>query len=247
MTEAAREGPARQLEATGRTPGGHWGPAYAPHHPGSRPQLRLLGRGEPVQRTLALPVERWHGPILEEELFILRRSRSPVLDIGCGPGRHVAALVRSGRQALGIDPCRAAVEASLSRGAPAIQGSVFGPVPEPGSWATALLIDGNIGIGGDPATLLARVWGLLAADGIVLVELDPPHVRSARFEARVEHAGAVGADFPWAALSVCSIDEVAGPAGFEVEASWGASRETGRWFAQLRRVSDVAIERSHRS
>lgn len=208
-----------------------WGPAYAPHD--GRPRLRLLGPGGPAPETLPLPVERWHGPILEEERFIVADARSPVLDIGCGPGRHVAALVRAGHRALGIDPCRCAVEASLARGAPALQGSVFDPVPGAGSWATALLIDGNIGIGGDPVALLRRVGELLTADGVVFVELDPPHARSARFEARVEHAGAAGPDFPWAALSVTSIAEVADPAGFDVEATWGGP--AGRWFAQLRR------------
>jgi hypothetical protein len=36
-----------------------------------------------------------------------------------------------------------------------------------------LLMDGNIGIGGDPADLLRRCAELVRPDGLVLVEVDP--------------------------------------------------------------------------
>ena len=51
---------------------------------------------------------------------------------------------------------------------------VFGPLPGEGRWDTALLADGNIGIGGDPVALLARVRELLAPEGRVVVDLAAP-------------------------------------------------------------------------
>ena len=41
-------------------------------------------------------------------------------------------------------------------GGPALVRSVFETLPGEGRWDTVLLMDGNIGIGGDPAALLGR-------------------------------------------------------------------------------------------
>jgi SAM-dependent methyltransferase len=67
-----------------------------------------------------------------------------VLDVGCGPGRHIAALVGAGQIALGISVSAAAVMAARRRGAPARRVSILAPVPGAGWWMTALLLDGNI-------------------------------------------------------------------------------------------------------
>ena len=40
---------------------------------------------------------------------VLARSRGPVLDLGCGPGRMVRAALLAGRPALGVDVSPAAV------------------------------------------------------------------------------------------------------------------------------------------
>jgi SAM-dependent methyltransferase len=203
---------------------------------GPGPQLRIqhrTGGGEVV----TLPIGRWHGPVPIEERPVLAWARSPVLDIGCGPGRHVAALVGAGQVALGIDVSAAAVSAAARRGAPAVRVSVFDDVPSAGSWATALLLDGNIGIGGDPAALLARVHQLLAPGGAALVELDPPDLPAGRFHAYVEHAGRVGPRFPWARVGPAQINELAASSRFSVAE---LRSETGRWFARLDRLGRSA-------
>ena len=41
------------------------------------------------------------------------------------------------------------------RGATVLQRDIFGPLPGEGRWGTALLFDGNVGIGGDPAASYA--------------------------------------------------------------------------------------------
>ncbi len=135
--------------------------------------------------------------------------------------------------ALGIDVSVAAVAAATRRGAKALHASVFDDVPGSGQWATALLLDGNIGIGGDPALLLARVHALLAPGGSALVELDAPGVKAGRFHAHVEHAGRVGPRFAWARVGPAQIPKLAAATEFDVNDLWD---EAGRWFAHLGRA-----------
>lgn len=72
------------------------------------------------------------------------------LDIGCGPGRMSQALAARGACVLGIDVVPEAVTLTRARGASALVCDVFAPVLGEGRWDTALLADGNIGIGGGP-------------------------------------------------------------------------------------------------
>ncbi|MDQ6797207.1 MAG: class I SAM-dependent methyltransferase, partial [Actinomycetota bacterium] len=60
---------------------------------------------------------RWLGPADSEDERLLDRAVGPVLDIGCGPGRHLLALARRGVEATGIDVTPAAVRVARSRGA----------------------------------------------------------------------------------------------------------------------------------
>ena len=192
-------------------------------------RLHVVGSTEVIE----LPVERWHGGLPGEEAFLFDTVRGPVLDIGCGPGRHCAALARAGHDVLGIDVSDAAVRSARRRGADALAVSVFGPVPRAGQWMTALLLDGNIGIGGDPVHLMQRVGELLTASGTAVVEVDPPHHRTRRFHARVHHSGHLSAGFPWAAVNAVAICDVGADAGFATTRVW---REGIRWFAHLSRI-----------
>ena len=111
---------------------------------------------------LPLDVERWCAEADAADLEVLRCCEGPVLDVGCGPGRLVAALGALGHRALGIDVSEAAVAHTAGRGGQALLRSVFDPLPGTGRWGTALLMDGNLGIGGDPPALLDRMAQLLA-------------------------------------------------------------------------------------
>lgn len=206
--------------------GGPWPEAIFQDDGAAEARLHPYGTAE----AIPLPLHRWHGPMLPEEVDLLGAVRGPVLDIGCGPGRHAAALARIGHVALGIDTSAAAIRVARRRGARAVQVSVFGPVPGAGRWATALLLDGNIGIGGDPVRLLERVHQLVAPGGRVLVEVDPPGSESRRFHARVQHAGGAGPGFPWACVGVHGIPDVAAAACLRT-VSIVCSGE--RWFADL--------------
>jgi SAM-dependent methyltransferase len=180
--------------------------------------------------VLPLDLDRWHDAPGDEELDLLDRVRAPVVDLGCGPGRHVVALAERGVPALGIDAAPSAVHAARARGALVLERSVFDRIPGAGRWGTVLLLDGNIGIGGDAAALLARSARLLRPGGCVLVELAPPGVESRPLEVQLERGGARGPSFPWAVLGVDGVAVAASVAGLVVRDVW---RGGGRWFSQL--------------
>jgi SAM-dependent methyltransferase len=194
------------------------------------PEEPLIARG-PKGRSQPIGVTRWLEPVNEVDERALARARGPVLDVGCGPGRHVRALARCGVLAVGVDVSRTAVTLARSRGALALRLSVFDDVPGAGSWRTALLLDGNIGIGASPATLLRRIASLLAPGGEVLVELAPPGGGVAIRRIRLEHGSARSAWFQWAIVAVDAIDEPARRAGLEVVERW---LDGERFFALLR-------------
>ena len=174
---------------------------------------------------------RWAASVSWEEEQLLRGAPGPVLDVGCGPGRHVTTLATWGVPALGIDITRAAVEAARQRGACVLHRSIFDRVPGAGRWASALLLDGNLGIGGDPAALLARVARLLRPGGPILVELAAPGTPIRRLPVYVDLAGQRGPDFEWITVGVDQLCRVAAQAALQVHHEWTSG---GRWFATLR-------------
>ena len=192
-----------------------------------------LARVRSADGTLEpLPLDRWVGLADDADAEVLALASAPVLDLGCGPGRHLAALRASGKVALGVDLSPVAVRLARRRGAAAIPGDVFGAVPWAGRWRTALLLDGNVGIGGAPGALLRRTRELLAPGGAALVELDPPGAPTVRTRVRIEAFGAVSEWFRWARVGVDGIEPLAARAGLPVEDVVCAG---GRWLARLRR------------
>lgn len=202
--------------------------------PGAPPDRR----GTTVLRTadgttVALPVDRWRAEPSAEEWAVLSRAVAPVLDIGCGPGRHVVALAARGVVAMGVDASPAAAELARRTGAPVLRRSVFARVPGAGRWRTALLLDGNVGIGGDPVALLGRVGSLLAPGGRALVEVDPPGQPTRVVRARLERDGEIGPWFRWAQVGVDDLPAQAALAGLATAETWEGA---GRWFARLVRA-----------
>ena len=198
--------------------------------------LVALPRGLTVRasdgRTSALPVQRYLGPLTAADEDVLARAAGPVLDVGCGPGRHVVALARRGSLAVGVDVSPVAVRIARERGATVVRASVFDRIPGAGRWGTALLLDGNIGIGGRPTALLARLQRLLRPDGLVLVELDAPGSAGGRTRIRLETVDEVSDWFRWAYVAADAIGGHAAEAGLRVRESWESD---GRWFACLAR------------
>jgi rSAM/selenodomain-associated transferase 1 len=181
-----------------------------------------------------MPVSRWRGgpePAVRE---VLERCTGPTLDVGCGPGRLTAALAARGVASLGIDTSARAVAQALRRGGSALRRDVFAPVPGEGRWAHVLLVDGNIGIGGDPVRLLRRCAALLRPGGTVLAEVEPGATGLWQGYAHLAygHRAHRTPPFRWARLGVAAVHRLAATAGLTVRSLLHRER---RWFAELER------------
>jgi hypothetical protein len=142
----------------------------------------------------------------------------------------VQALNESGVPALGVDISGVAVAQARSRGALAIQAGLAQRLPAEGRWGTVLLMDGNIGIGGDVDALLRRCRDLLAPGGTVIVEVDP---RPGWHQTgRVRTIGAVcdPAGVSWTRTGAEVVRRLAATLDLLVVEEWTAS---GRSFVRL--------------
>ncbi|MEU6890685.1 class I SAM-dependent methyltransferase [Streptomyces sp. NPDC046557] len=190
-----------------------------------------LRRGD--GRLLPLDVERWCEEPDGADRTVLDRCLGAVLDIGCGPGRLVSALAARGHRSLGIDVSPEAVARTARSGGTALHRSVFDPLPGEGRWDTALLIDGNIGIGGDPATLLRRMAEVLAGTGALIVECTEVEVDERCVVRVADGRGGVGAPFPWARVGPAALSACASSSGWTPTHRWSVR---GRVFVELARA-----------
>jgi len=188
---------------------------------------------------LVLDRAGWNAPTTAEERDLLGTVVGPAIDLGCGPGRLVVTLAARGVAALGVDSSPAALALARQRGAAVLEADVFGPVPGEGRWATCLLFDGTIGIGGDPTRLLSRCRELTGPGGRVLAEVERPGTGWRRVVAWFDGDGGAhgGPSFDWAIVGADAVADVAGPAGFEVADL--VRTPSGRWFADLRLRHDL--------
>lgn len=192
--------------------------------------LRLTDADRPDAVT-TMDVGRWSAAADRVDRSLLDDVDGGVIDIGCGPGRMLVAARSRGIPALGVDVSAEAVAIAQRSGGTALQGSVFDAVPDEGHWDTALVIDGNIGIGGDPTALLARCREIVRAGGRVVVETNPEVTADRVYTARVVDAdGNESAGFPWAEVGLDALHRHAAEAGLVARQSWTAE---GRNFCEL--------------
>jgi glycosyltransferase A (GT-A) superfamily protein (DUF2064 family) len=176
-------------------------------------------------------LDRWAAPADPVDQMVVSRCEPPVIDIGCGPGRVVAALLSSGRAALGIDISRAAVDLGNRAGAQVLRRGLTDPLPGEGRWGTALLLDGNVGIGGDVSWLLLRCRQLVGPGGLIICEVDPDRLREERYELVLSGNGGESDPMPWATLGLDALQRVAATLDLVVAEEW---RAEGRAFVSLR-------------
>ncbi|MBY6362503.1 class I SAM-dependent methyltransferase [Rhodococcoides corynebacterioides] len=177
-----------------------------------------------------LPVGRWLGGehadaddrAVDETLLGLCRGRT--IDLACGPGRLVEELRRRGISAMGVDTSPAAVALGRERGAKTVLADIFDTVPHEGHWDTVLLVDGNIGIGGDPGRVIGRAHEIACESGSVLVEVDSPGTGSVTECLRIEGHGSVGPWYDWARIDAAALIPLATAAGLECSGSVSVSR-----------------------
>ncbi len=178
----------------------------------------------------SVPLDRFLGEPTPEERELLVGLPSPALDIGCGPGRHVVDLASRGCVALGVEPAGSAARLARHRGAAVLERSVFDRLPYEGRWGSALLMDGTIGIGGDPRRLMLRLRSLLRRHGRAVLEVAGPGAPNQPLRARIEAGGRKGPWFPWARVGADRIDRLAEDTGFELSS---LHELRGRWFARV--------------
>jgi SAM-dependent methyltransferase len=177
-----------------------------------------------------LNVAPWLAEADDVDLRLLQRACGPVLDVGCGPGRHVEALSLQATDVLGIDLSPEFVSLAQERQRPVLLQSVFAPMPREREWQCALILDGSIGIGGNPTALLHRIATLLAPCGRALVEVALPDEPSEELIMEIEMDDGCNATFEWASLSASDMYAVAHASQFTLSDVW---EDSGRWFAQL--------------
>ncbi len=179
-----------------------------------------------------LPMEEWTRSADGDDHSLLSLCLGPTIDIGCGPGRLAAALADLGHVVLGIDVVPEAVGQTRDRGALAVRRDVFDSLPGEGRWRSALLADGNVGIGGDPVRLLSRVRQLIDPAGRVVVEVAEPGVQFAVGDVRLECGGVHTRPFRWAVVGVDAITGLATESGLRVSSTQQHGR---RWSVVLER------------
>jgi glycosyltransferase A (GT-A) superfamily protein (DUF2064 family)/SAM-dependent methyltransferase len=185
-------------------------------------------------RGLVLDGARWSSLADPVDQVVVSRCEPPVIDVGCGPGRMVRALQQSGRAVLGIDISSVAVAAGSGGGGQVLRRHLAEPLPGEGRWGTALLLDGNVGIGGDVRGLLCRCRDLVGPGGLIICEVDADPDRHEAYEVVLSDSRRRSAAMPWASIGGRALQRLAAGVDLITAEEWRADH---RVFLALRTAS----------
>lgn len=163
----------------------------------------------------------YFAPLSAPERWLLGLAGGLVVDVGCGPARHARFLQARGLRAVGIDRSALALATATALGLRlAVQAdALHGPLPA--GFGTALLLDGNLGIGGTAlgaARLLDRLAGSAGDGARLLVSGRAPRGPAHRtWVLRGEYLGTAGPWFDWLVPSLAGLTALAATAGWRRE------------------------------
>jgi glycosyltransferase A (GT-A) superfamily protein (DUF2064 family) len=196
----------------------------------------LTRAGIDGENPLPMDISRWSGAADPVDMLVVARCVPPVIDLGCGPGRMVQALTESGRPALGVDMSSVAVELSRARGGLALRRRIDDPLPAEGRWGTALLMDTNVGLGGDVASLLARCIRLVLPGGLIICEVDPVPGRHEVHTVVLRTQRATSPPLTWSRIGASALLDVATSLDLLLVEEWTSGE---RAFVALRSMTDA--------
>ena len=156
-----------------------------------------------------LPLGRWLGTPDAAEETVLERAVGPVLDIGCGVGRHVVALrlrgVTRGRRR-DLPGRHGDRPRARRRGDPGLGLRASDRPPSGGRSCCSTATSGSAAT---PTRLLRRSAALLLPGGGVLVELEAPGRAPRAQRVRLEGARVTSSWMPWHFVGYEEIDPLA--------------------------------------
>jgi hypothetical protein len=120
----------------------------------------------------------------------------------------------------------------MSRGGPALHRRINDALPGEGRWGTALLIDSNVGMGGDLEALLRRCGDLVGQGGLIICEVDPSQDRDEVHSLIMSGGGWRSTPLPWGRIGARTLARVASALDLLVAEEWSAG---GRVFVSLRK------------
>jgi hypothetical protein len=129
-----------------------------------------------------------------------------------------------------------AVELSKARGGMALRRRIDEPLPAEGRWGTVLLMDTNVGLGGDVAALLARCMRLVLPGGLIICEVDPIPGRHEVHTVILRTQRTTSLPMRWSRVGASALLEVATSLDLLLVEEWTSGE---RAFVALRSMTDA--------
>jgi glycosyltransferase A (GT-A) superfamily protein (DUF2064 family)/SAM-dependent methyltransferase len=202
-----------------------------------RATVSTSATGIETSDPLPLDISRWSGGADAVDMLVVARCEPPVIDLGCGPGRMLQALGESGRAALGVDMSLVAVRMTRARGGLALRRRIDERLPAEGRWGTALLLDTNVGLGGDVAALLTRCARLVMPGGLIICEVDGVSERHEVNSVVLRTRHATSPPLAWSRIGAAALVAAGKSLGLLLVEEWTGGERT---FVALRAMSDTA-------